>query len=1100
MNNSNTLSSFSESEIDDAAEKSKDNTLWGKPANDIINGRDTATQYEPVRAIWEMVQNARDVNDGNCKVEFCRRKDSFLFRHNGQPFTNDTLNALILQTSSKVRGDMEQVGQYGTGFLTTHLLGRKFELSGSLQLLDGKDCYCNFSEFVVDRTPNEKGEMIDKLKEQFEAKNKLAKRTDLRSDTPCEWTTFTYFQPNEKEHLNTKECFEKAESVIPYVMCLNPNIQSIRLKDEVEQKETMFENTGTETIDNTQEKYTVCETTIRVTGSAQPRHIVSLKSKETITTGSNKTLPKVTVLIPVEDKRVYSLGDDVARLFLYLPLIGSEKWGVNFIIHSPAFTCATENRSSLRLVDDGQGDSSVVETNREVINLAADMIFHYVGQHLAEWQDVRLLAPITFDVNSNNEDLADYYSDLKSTWFKKMYQLPLVEVPKRDVNVKPSDISVLEKSLADAAENDAELLTALYNIMCNLDGVECVPIKEHLIYWSNVFADWDCKASNVNIRELQDDIVFYLSNEELEVSEEDLLVLCKYLKESGNEKCFDKYILLTEDGGLTSKTEALKAGFSNKVLRDCLSVLMPAKTSKFLKPEFAALVQVPTFSYKEIKETMPSVVDEYNKRLEPVWKAAKASEEEVDEDEKTLLSEEERNALMDYCRLIISQTGTAFEAKVLKLIAEYHGHELQSEQDDLLVRADLEWRGCLRLLICNALLDFTLLDIDGKQEHADWVKKLVAVVYGYSDFRSLLKNFQCYRSQTGEYHYCEKLMKDGGIPDKMKDIYNKIRITEDVKEVEDIEATLFDKEFAPIADTEAKKDAPALGKLIMEEIHKSGTYLEDIDTYIHKDLVVEIIDNLNDTDEGKLWISSFERIHNDLGALLMKLVLKAESREPMIQIMKVKDTNRIKKVAEIVQDEHLMEIWELGRQAWMQQQNQQTDFDMKKQLGKYVEDYLREELSEELAGIDLTVEVDDEQGGQDIVIKKNGEIVYFIEVKSRWITADSVLMSALQLQRSVEEKDRYALFAVDMTGYNSENVKEHRYPDSKEEMVSRIKAISNIGVLNEKIIPAERNPKKDVHIGGDYKAVVPQDLINEQGKSYDEFLQKVLIPVVRGNK
>lgn len=131
MSDINNITTFSQVEIDKAAEDSKNETIWGKPANDIINGRDAAVQYEPVRAIWEMVQNARDVSGGSCKIEFCRQVDSFVFRHNGQPFTNATLNALILQTSSKVRGGMEQVGQYGTGFLTTHLLGRKFLLSGS---------------------------------------------------------------------------------------------------------------------------------------------------------------------------------------------------------------------------------------------------------------------------------------------------------------------------------------------------------------------------------------------------------------------------------------------------------------------------------------------------------------------------------------------------------------------------------------------------------------------------------------------------------------------------------------------------------------------------------------------------------------------------------------------------------------------------------------------------------------------------------------------------------------------------------------------------------------------------------------------------------
>ncbi len=57
------LFAFSQDAIDKAVEESKNETLLGKPANDIINGWDTAAaQYEPVRAIWEMVQKVRDVS------------------------------------------------------------------------------------------------------------------------------------------------------------------------------------------------------------------------------------------------------------------------------------------------------------------------------------------------------------------------------------------------------------------------------------------------------------------------------------------------------------------------------------------------------------------------------------------------------------------------------------------------------------------------------------------------------------------------------------------------------------------------------------------------------------------------------------------------------------------------------------------------------------------------------------------------------------------------------------------------------------------------------------------------------------------------------
>ncbi|MCB9189974.1 MAG: DUF3883 domain-containing protein [Flavobacteriales bacterium] len=58
---------------------------------------------------------------------------------------------------------------------------------------------------------------------------------------------------------------------------------------------------------------------------------------------------------------------------------------------------------------------------------------------------------------------------------------------------------------------------------------------------------------------------------------------------------------------------------------------------------------------------------------------------------------------------------------------------------------------------------------------------------------------------------------------------------------------------------------------------------------------------------------------------------------------------------------------------------------------------------------DKETETTNIQGGQDIVIFLTKPLVYFIEVKSRWNSQNSVSMSKLQLQRAEEENNRYAL-------------------------------------------------------------------------------------------
>ena len=161
-----------------------------------------------------------------------------------------------------------------------------------------------------------------------------------------------------------------------------------------------------------------------------------------------------------------------------------------------------------------------------------------------------------------------------------------------------------------------------------------------------------------------------------------------------------------------------------------------------------------------------------------------------------------------------------------------------------------------------------------------------------------------------------------------------------------------------------------------------------------------------------------------------------------------------------------------------------------------MEEYLRKELKDILKNNKVEAKVDDVQGGQDIIVSINDKPIYYIEVKSRWKVADSVMMSSTQLERSVEKKDCYSLFAVNMIGFNGENVKEHIYPKSIDEFLCRIRIVPNIGKLNEEILPTKRDSNEQVHIGGDYKAIVPQNLITNKSISYNSFLSNVLKPKV----
>ena len=107
---------MTEAEYLESVQRSKneahEETMWGKPARDIVTGIGNNNGVAPVRAIWELVQNARDVtsNGRRAKIVFTRKENELVFQHDGIPFTHKTIEALILQTSSKVSSNNVQVG------------------------------------------------------------------------------------------------------------------------------------------------------------------------------------------------------------------------------------------------------------------------------------------------------------------------------------------------------------------------------------------------------------------------------------------------------------------------------------------------------------------------------------------------------------------------------------------------------------------------------------------------------------------------------------------------------------------------------------------------------------------------------------------------------------------------------------------------------------------------------------------------------------------------------------------------------------------------------------------------------------------------------
>jgi len=86
------------------------------------------------RWIWELLQNARDATPKTgANVWVVQETDRVVFRHNGVSFTNSNVAHLVYHGSTKYNlSDDGAIGQFGTGFLTTHLISKTVTVAGSV--------------------------------------------------------------------------------------------------------------------------------------------------------------------------------------------------------------------------------------------------------------------------------------------------------------------------------------------------------------------------------------------------------------------------------------------------------------------------------------------------------------------------------------------------------------------------------------------------------------------------------------------------------------------------------------------------------------------------------------------------------------------------------------------------------------------------------------------------------------------------------------------------------------------------------------------------------------------------------------------------------
>lgn len=1040
-------------------EQEEKRSTYKRFCDDIIQRLDDVKSYMADRAIWELFQNAGDVaqieNDElKAHIRMTLTPERFIFAHKGKPFTFDTLNSLVKQVSSRSKEtDENATGQYGTGFVTTHSFGKVLTITGSMERPYDKGNYIDIDNFVIDRSYDIKQDFYDKLPAQLD-KAKAIALSEKSTTEVREWTELSYDLSTAIGNNGLNKALrgiDAALKTLPYLMTINPTIAEVEIDNQVTGTHVAFKS------QRLQDEAGLHVMAITITANG----VTSVKKVYYIESGNHEDV----IILPLSAPNHAEKLDGMAKLFVNYPLIGTEKFCSEFIFHSRRFI-PVEERNGIYLPEQEANSPQKYENNVKVLNEMADMLFSTLSElQLDNWEEILSISldePISPD-----ELLLDFYRTFKQKWVEAFKNLKVFNINGDYHALSHGGVALYSKVIVDClGVDDFKYEDAVYQaVSMNYT----VPSKECLIKWSHVVATWcqqECSSFISN-----DDIAQKMSQncDDTEL----LLEFDKYIAANDLNTLFDKYTLIpNREGVLMHKNQLRDAKTIKAWVCNLVSPFVHEEVAKFVDTRFANLCKFTEFTRKDLSNSLTGALTAIAK--ETLEKGVRCSDVTL-------------NALANIALIAPSVSDKTIRYSAMKVVAEYLNipfeikvlEPLDSDEHDI---AALPFKH----LIKNLLLEISTKDAEWVDANKEYVRSLHqslakwAEYYNRNDKKGFAKDFACFPNMLMQPTLAAELRSAKDIPAELFGLYEAI-VNVNLRD------TLVDTDFAEFCEF-TSVDASSIAKEIEEALAEK----ED-----KHPAVLDII-GLMDEDPEK-WCKLFARINSNKANIFMDQV-KPECKEGIYQLMKINDADKLDQLVELVKDDFMDEILRAGQIAVLQRKNDKADFEYKHALGKHVEDEvlaaLTSKLSSELGDKGVTVRVEDCQYGQDIIVFCNNYPVYYIEVKSRWSSNQSVEMSQLQMNTCVEESGHYALCCLNMSGTDHHDVAEHIYPPV-EETINKIKAITNIGNLAKEAYNAAHQSEDTVHLGGGYKCIVPQKVIDDNGENFEKLIDSIIAECVR---
>ena len=414
------------------------------------------------RWIWELLQNARDAGAGKTTrltASIKYQEGELTFLHNGSEFTGNQVYHLIHHGSTKVelKGT---IGQFGSGFLTTHLLSSKIDVSGFLN--DGRSF-----EFRLERKTGSIqsiAALLNKAWDDFNPSNK-----PLTVAMPPGFTTRFAYPISKEASEVVAEGIATLKQCAPFVVVFNLEFSAINIRSA----------TGTTSF-KVMNRNPLEKAGMQLVTVSETENGIQQERKYLLATGE-----KSTVAFPLESvgsDNVCLLVDNTPRLFLGFPLVGTEKFSFPAIINSFKFN-PTEPRNGIYL---GQTNEQADIDNQKAVVEAFDLFIDLLGFAAASnLKNAHLLAEIP-DIQKQN--------GLNSDWLRKVLMESLIPAIRRTPVVLsengaiPPEESIVPFTEASAGDAGVEALWDLVNGLTELR--QKLPSRNEAVGWRNAVESW----------------------------------------------------------------------------------------------------------------------------------------------------------------------------------------------------------------------------------------------------------------------------------------------------------------------------------------------------------------------------------------------------------------------------------------------------------------------------------------------------------------------------------------------------------------------------------------------------------------------------------